>query len=81
MATQDASLVDVNSMVAGEFNGDGLADLAIAVEGLTEAESSVAILLSNGDGTFTPEPAISVGGFPSGIAGGDFNGDGILDLV
>src|ERR1035438_9203017 len=36
------------SIVAGDFNGDGIADLAVAQAG------SIGIFLGNGDGTFKP---------------------------
>ena len=43
--------------MAGDFNGDGKADLAVATLG------SVVILLGNGDGTFTAAPnPTAVGG-------------------
>ena len=78
------------SIVVGDFNGDGIPDLAVANacgNGPTCAASSykgtVTILLGNGDGTFTPAskgPA-PVGTWPISIAQGDFNGDGIPDLA
>lgn len=67
-------------MVAADFNGDGKLDLAIA--GDYVSSGGVTILLGNGDGTFTP---IGAGLDPSAdfglIATGDFNGDGIPDLI
>ncbi len=66
---------DPASIVTGDFNGDGVVDLAI----VNPEASTVDILLGNGNGTFqTPEQLIFF--YPSGAAVGDFNGDGILDL-
>jgi hypothetical protein len=62
----------------GDFNGDGIPDLAVA----NYSDNDVTILLGNGDGTFTAtatNPA--TGSDPICIAVGDFNGDGIPDLA
>ena len=64
-------------IVVGDFNGDGESDIAIA----NHTNSSVTVLLGNGDGTFTSAPSPATGGYPNSIAVGDFNGDGNLDLV
>jgi uncharacterized protein (TIGR03437 family) len=67
-------------LVAADFNGDGVLDLA-SVLGTTNsgAAGRIAVLLGKGDGTFEalpidPEPAVS-------IAAADMNGDGVTDLV
>ncbi len=70
----------LNLVTVGDFNGDGKPDLAVFSQ---YPESGVTILLGNGDGTFTPasgSPITTTYG-PYGIAVGDFNGDGKLDLA
>jgi hypothetical protein len=76
-----------NAVVAGDFNNDGIMDLAIA-DGCYDitciGSGAVTVLLGNGNGTFQPplESVASSGGQgPIFIAAGDFNHDGILDLV
>ncbi len=65
------------SIVAGDFNGDGRLDLAVANIG----SDMVSVLLGNGDGTFQPQVTYAVGSGPDSIVAGDFNGDGRLDLA
>jgi hypothetical protein len=69
-----------SGVTLGDFNSDGILDIATANAG-GDAEGTVTILLGKGDGTFTPAATPSAGDTPSGIASGDFNRDGILDLV
>jgi len=72
------------TVVTGDFNGDGKLDLA-----LTDFDSAkISFLLGNGDGTFQPHfevPLLNslagLAGGPVGLETGDFNGDGLLDLV
>jgi len=70
------------SSVAGDFNGDGKLDVALAAGG-PSSPSEVAVLLGNGDGTFNQATAspISLGQSLSAMVAGDFNGDGKLDLA
>jgi uncharacterized protein (TIGR03437 family) len=66
------------SVVAGDFNGDGVLDVAIA--NLTT--NNVTILLGFGNGGFTPVGAsIPVGTKPFSMALADFNQDGFPDLA
>src|SRR5262245_47921635 len=67
------------SLVVGDFNRDGKADLAAA----NAAINGVSILLGNGSGrfTFTPESPYVRDWVPSAIAKGDVNRDGADDLV
>lgn len=62
--------------VTGDFNGDGLPDLAFAL-----SNSTVTIQLGNGDGTFRSGSVLQCGFVPYTLAVGDFNGDGKSDLV
>jgi hypothetical protein len=65
------------AIAAGDFNGDGKPDLAVA----DYNNNTVAILVGNGDGTFQSPTYLPVSANPCSVAVGDFNGDGKLDLV
>jgi trimeric autotransporter adhesin len=71
------------SIAVGDFNGDGILDLAVAnMNPPVENLSTVTILIGNGNGTFTPTAVSPVTGeLSSSISIGDFNGDGKADLV
>jgi hypothetical protein len=64
------------SVAVGDFNGDGLPDLAIANKG-----GNVTVLWGTGSGTFGSARSYAAGGHPISVAAGDLNGDGILDLA
>ena len=66
------------ALVAGDFNGDGRTDLAVANSG---SGNDVSVLLGNGDGTFQPQVTYPVGSGPVALVAGDFNGDGRTDLA
>jgi hypothetical protein len=56
------------NVILGDFNADGIVDVAILNE----------VLLGNGDGTFTPNPSA----LPHAVSlAADFNGDGHLDFA
>jgi hypothetical protein len=71
----------VSSIVAGDFNHDGKQDLAVAFNNSVTGVAQVATLLSNGNGTFHESAVVSVGTDSEGLAAGDLNGDGNLDLA
>jgi len=62
---------------AGDFDGDGKLDLAVA----NNQSVDLSILLGNGDGTFRSGASYGTGGNATSVAVGDFNGDGKLDLA
>ena len=66
-----------SALVAGDFNGDGFADLAFGVSG----ESAVEVLIGKGDGTFQTPVRVEIGNAVRDIVIGDFNNDGNLDLT
>ncbi|MBW4463854.1 MAG: VCBS repeat-containing protein [Pegethrix bostrychoides GSE-TBD4-15B] len=69
--------LDPLSVITGDFNGDGNADIATANFG----SDSVSLLLGDGTGSFSTAQTFRVGGAPNALASGDFNKDGQLDLL
>ena len=73
--------------VVGDFNGDGVADLASYANShaltIANLSQTVSVLLGNGDGTFHQGPTTTVDRLAptTELESGDFNGDGISDLI
>lgn len=68
------------SICAGDLDGDGDVDLAMAhLTGVNG--NSVSIQFNRGDGTFEAGPNIPVAHGVGDVAIADFNGDGVADLI
>jgi Pro-kumamolisin, activation domain/Bacterial Ig-like domain (group 3)/MBG domain (YGX type)/FG-GAP-like repeat len=62
---------------SGDFNGDGIPDLAVS----NVSSTTVSILLGSSGGTFQAGTALQIGSAPGPVVIGDFNRDGIPDIA
>jgi hypothetical protein len=65
------------SLVAGDFNHDGILDLATA----NGTALTVSVLIGNGNGTFRARRDYQAGAGPTSVLVADFNNDAKLDLA
>ncbi|ABF41981.1 Integrin-like protein [Candidatus Koribacter versatilis Ellin345] len=69
-------LPNAQSVVVGDFNGDGAPDVAVS-----NSDGGIAVLLGNGDGTLRAPQLFPAIKSSQSLAIGDLNRDGKLDIV
>ena len=67
-----------SSLAMGDFNNDGIADLAVGAQ--ADSAHSITVLLGNGTGGFASS-SFGVAGQVEGLTAADFDGDGNIDLA
>jgi len=70
---------EAREIVLVDFDGDNNLDMGVV--GTAINNSGAVVLMGNGDGTFGISTQIFEGNVTTGIAAGDANGDGIVDLA
>src|SRR5262245_6665947 len=76
--------VNPRAVTVADFNNDGKPDLAVVNQGpftTSTTQSSLSVLLGNGNGSFQPAVTTDVPSSGPALAVGDFNGDGKLDVA
>ena len=66
-------------VAVADLNGDGKPDLVVT--NTASGQSSISVLLGNGDGTFQSQQMLDVGNLFTSVAVADVNGDGKPDLI
>ena len=67
-----------NKMVSVDLNGDGWQDFVVTS---IQFDTKIGVLLSNGDGTFQPAQQYASPLMGGGMASGDFDSDGRMDIA
>jgi uncharacterized protein (TIGR03437 family) len=79
--SSDSPVDSIWSLVTGDFNKDGQTDLVVINTVGYPSADQVVVFLGQGDGTFAFSRTYSAGMGASGLAAGDFNGDGVADIA
>ena len=74
---QDAPGGTITGVTTGDFNGDGIPDVAAA----DREANAVDVFVGDGTGGFTPSARTVVGGGVEDIVAADLTGDGLDDIV
>jgi len=74
-------VLDARALAIADFNGDGVPDVASVSGNQYGTGPPLSLMLGAGKGTFYSSRAFDAGPQPNGLAVGDFNQDGILDLA
>jgi uncharacterized protein (TIGR03437 family) len=78
--SSNSPVVSIWSLVTGDFNKDGKADVAAINSSGSLAPDQVVVFLGQGDGTFAPAQTYPAGVQAAALAVGDFNQDGAADI-
>jgi hypothetical protein len=71
----------LDALAAGDFNGDGLTDLAVVNTAGSSSQYGLTLLQGKGDGSFQNGAFVPAGKDPGAAVSADFNGDGRPDLA
>jgi FG-GAP-like repeat len=66
-------------IATGDFNRDGMPDVAVGIAG--SSTSSVVVFLATAPGQYGPQAEYPISTPGNNVVTGDFNGDGVLDIL